>query len=229
VAFVVSVFSHSSRSAILSRTLQSFADVGVPVDHVEVQIDRPKAAHNRRNAWMALKRSVEVVGRKLPNMSGVLLIEDDVTPSPHLLEWMKYLDLYEERVTTLYCPIERVYPHRYKSFIKGTSRKDPVPAVVAVSDIRAWWGSQALWIPLPWARVFKNDQRMQVFEHGLGPWDHAVRTIMIEHNATMGLVVPNVIQHNGEPNVVNPTKRTHRSQAYRPDAMPPSVAREVDY
>ena len=222
---VVAMFSHTSRATVRDRTIAAFEAAGVPVDHVQIQTERAKQAMNRRNAWAALKYAVEHLAAK-KDAVGILVIEDDITPASTLSSWLRYLEEHETRVTTLYSPVERFFPERYQPLARGTSRKDPDSVIVQLQDLRGWWGSQAVWIPLPWARVLKNDQRMQVWEHGLGPWDHAIRTILLEHGASMSLCVPLPIQHDGEPNLITPTKRPHSSRAFRPSAPAPGETRE---
>ena len=222
---VVAMFSHSSRETVRNRTIAAFSAAGVPIHHVQVQTERAKQANNRRNAWMALKYATEHLAAPA-NATGILIIEDDITPASTLPEWLAYIEQNETRPTTLYSPVERFFPERYQPLARGTSRKDPASAIVTVQDLRGWWGSQAVWFPIEWARILKNDQRMQVWEHGLGPWDHAIRTILLERGATMGLCVPLPIQHDGERNVITPTKRPHSSRAYRPAAPAPGVIGE---
>jgi hypothetical protein len=222
---VVAMFTHSSRETVRNRTITAFQSADVPVHHVQVQTERPKAALNRRNAWQALKYAMEHVAPKR-NATAILLIEDDITPASTLSSWLSYLEQNETRITTLYSPVERFFPERYQPLARGTNRRDPASAIVTVQDLRGWWGSQALWIPLPWAKILKDDSRMQIWEHGLGPWDHAVRKILLERDATMGLCVPLPIQHDGVPNLITPTKRPHSSRAFRPDALAPGVIGE---
>lgn len=219
------MFTHASRETVRDRTIAAFERVGVPVHHVQVQTERPKQAMNRRNAWMALKYAVEKLAAGM-NAKGILLIEDDITPSEHLASWLAYIETHEHRVVTLYSPVEKFFPERYQPLARGTSRKDPDSAIVTLQNLRAWWGSQAVWIPLPLATIIKNDPRMQHFEHGLGPWDHALRVILQERSATMGLCVPLPIQHDGERNLITPQKRPHSSRAFRPSALPPGVIGE---
>lgn len=222
---MVAMFTHASRETVRNRTIESFHAVDVPVDHVQIQTERPKPAMNRRNGWAAIKHVVERMASK-SNATAILLIEDDVIPASTLGDWIEYLERTESRIVTLYSPTERSFPDRYQPLARGTSRKDPDSTVVTIPNLRGWWGSQALWIPMPYATVIKNDPRMQVFEHGIGPFDHAIRTIVMERGATMGLCVPLPIQHSGEPNVITPTKRPHTSRAFRPAAPAPGMIGE---
>lgn len=222
---VVAMFSHASRATVRERTIEAFHAAGVPVHHVQVQTEAPKQAMNRRNAWTALKHAVEHLAGKM-DAKAILLIEDDILPSSTLASWLEYLEQHETRITTLYSPVERFFPERYQPLARGTSRKDPESTIVTVQDLRGWWGSQAVWIPIDWAIRLKNDARLQVWERGLGPWDHALRAILQEHGATMGMCVPLPIQHVGEPNLITPTKRPHSSRAFRQDAPAPAVIGE---
>jgi len=219
---VVAMFTHASRATVRAKTIEAFSEVGVPIDHVQEQKEPPKKAMNRRNAWAALKNAVELHAGKA-NAKAVLLIEDDITPAATLAAWLRYLEEHETRITSLYSPVARFFPERYQPLAKGTARRDPDPAVVTVQDLRGWWGSQALWIPLTWATILKNDPRMQHWEYGLGPWDIAVRHILLERGATMGLCVPLPVQHDALSNLITPSKRPHFSRAFRPSVPPPGV------
>jgi hypothetical protein len=222
---VVAMFTHASRETVRNRTIEAFHAAGVPIHHVQVQTERPKQAMNRRNAWTALKYAAERIAPK-SNATGILLIEDDILPAGTLADWLRHLERTETRIVTLYVPTEKFLPDRYHPLVRGTSRREPDSVIATIQHLHGWWGSQALWIPMAWANILKNDPRMQPFEHGVGPFDHAVRAILQERGATMGVCVPLPIQHVGEPNLITPSKRPHSSRAFRSGAPAPNVIGE---
>jgi hypothetical protein len=217
---VVVMFSHESRALARVETIEAFARVGAPVAHVHVQHERPKQAHNRRSAWQALKAGVELIAPRV-DAAGVLVIEDDVDPASTLVDWLRYLEAHEERPVTLYLAnaCRRCAPVAYERVAAG---REVEPHVASLVQPHLWWGSQAVWFPYHVARAVVADQRLQAFEHGLGPWDHALRVIFQEQGATLGVAVPNVVQHRGLRNVILPRKGVHRSEAFDGAAPAPT-------
>ena len=220
---VVVMFSHVSRESVREVTIREFARVGCPVAHVELQVKPPRQARNRRNAWCALRHAAREVA-PFVGARGVLVIEDDVTPAETLPEWLAYLEAHEERPVSLYCPsivaVER-HPPGLRRWAKGHGAP-PTSRVVDMQNQRVWWGSQAVWFPLEWARIISDDWRFGIHERGLGPWDYAIRAVFTERGATLGLAVPNVVQHRGERNVINPRKQTHKSASFLSAAPAPT-------
>lgn len=219
----VAAYSHARRAATLDLTRAAFADAGVPIDVEQVQTEAPTQARNRRNARAALKRSLEehVRPRDLP---GVLLIEDDVIPATTLSAWLAYLERTQERPVALYAPtIDRFYPLRLNRVARGErpAARSEV-ATIEPATLRGWWGAQAIWLPAVWAEIVVRDVRMDAHESSLGPWDHALRRLIAERGATLGVAVPNVIQHRTERNLVTPAKRPSASASFTPDAAAPA-------
>lgn len=221
---IVACYTHHSRRDELAQTMAAFDAIGLPIDHVQVQTDEPRPAHNRRNAWTALKHCAQLLApRRDPIPPGVLLIEDDITPARTLPEWLAVIEA-QEHTTTLYLPngVTRYTPDRLEPVAAGrrkARRSELVP--IPPEQLRGWWGAQAVWVPMPLVQRIVRDQRMQAFEHAIGPWDHALRLTLREQDATLLVAIPNVVQHRQPPNVIIPTKRRHASLVYSETAPAP--------
>ena len=219
---VVSMFTHASRLDARTRTIRAFAAAGCPVAHVQMQYETPKQARNRMNARAALARAV-ALAREV-NAVGVLLIEDDVTPTSTLADWLAHLEARESRAVTLYCPhfiTTRTHPPGLRRWAVGNGRP-PESRVVTVQNLPQWWGSQALWFPLAVADRVLTDPRFQAHERGDGPWDVALRKHLVAHGDTLGMTVPNIIQHQHVRNLIAPRKPVHRSLAFLENAPAPT-------
>jgi len=223
---IVVMFSHESRAEARVQTIEDFARVGAPVAHAQVQHERPSQSGNRRTAQAALKVATQLIAPKVPEARGVLLIEDDVEPADTLVEWLEFLEHRHPHVTALYAPKvinQRELPERLQSFANGKSKKAPASVVRRIENVARWWGSQAVWFPLEFARALAIEPRLQHHERGMGPFDHALRTLLIERGATLWMAVPNVVQHRGYRNVVNPVKLPHSSASFVSAAPAPTL------
>ena len=219
---VVSLYSHASRLDARTRTIRAFAAVGCPVAHVQMQYEPPKQVRNRLNARAGLAAGVRIA-RDI-NATGVLLIEDDVLPASTLAGWLAHLEAHEDRVVTLYCPdliSVRTHPAGLRRWAVGNGRP-PTSRVVTARDLPVWWGAQALWFPLAIADGVLADERFKLFERADGPWDIALRHHMVALGMTLGMTVPNVVQHQPVRNLITPRKALHRSVAFLATAPPPA-------
>lgn len=219
----IAVYSHTSRADTLALTRADFEAAGVPIDLEQVQTEAPRQARNRRNARAAIKLTLEqhVRPKELP---GLLLIEDDVIPASTLGEWISFIERTQDRPVTLYTPaFDKWYPKRLHRVARGErpATKSEV-ATVEPATLRGWWGAQAVWLPAAWAEIIVRDARLDAHEAGLGPWDHGLRRLIAEHGATLGVAVPNVIQHRTERNLVTPAKRPSTSASFTPSAPAPA-------
>lgn len=217
---VVAMYSRDRRAEVRERTIEAFARVGCPVAHVEVQSTPPRARENRRTARAALLRAAQGIAPAV-GASGVLLIEDDVVPADTLREWLEHLEATEARAVTLYAHEPAIYPKRLARVARG-ERDATASEVATVANLSAWWGSQAIWFPVGLALDLVRDVRMEMWEHGLGPFDITLRVLLAERGATLGVAVPNVVQHLGLPNLVSPNRKPHTSAAFRQDASAPA-------
>lgn len=220
---VVAVFSHVRRQAELAETTAAFEAVGLPIAVTSVQTDRPRQAANRRNARAAIKLALDHHVRPL-GLPGLLLIEDDVTPARTLAAWLAWIEQTEDRPVTLYTPtVEAWYPSRLARVVAGArpaSRSEI--ATINPATLRRWWGSQAVWLPAEWAEIVVRDRRFAAHELTTGPWDTSLRQLIRERGATLGVAVPNVIQHRGPRNLITPTKTPSISACFNPDAPAPT-------
>lgn len=219
----VAIYSHALRAEVLAGTIAAFEAVGVPPDVVQVQTAAPRQVLNRLNAREAIKRALEehVRPRDLP---GILLLEDDVRPASTLAAWLGAIEATQDRPVTLYAGLDRFYPHRIARAVAIGDRPAKRSEIVTIDaeNRRRWWGSQAVWIPTELAEIIVRDARIAAHERTLGPFDHALRALLAERGATLGLAVPNVVQHLEERNLVAPTKRPTRSATFQQDAPAPT-------
>lgn len=222
---VIVAYTHALRRAAMLETQQAFENAGLPIHHIRVQTEPPRQARNRRNAADAIKHALEHIAPAM-NATGILIIEDDIIPSPELPAWLQLIEDHD-RPTTLYIPngLTRYHPQRLERVASG-HRKATKGEIITMTPeaLRGWWGAQAVWLPIHLARMVINDRRVQAHEHTIGPWDHALRTLLLEQSATLDVTVPDQVQHRGLPNLVLSTKRTHRSHSY--DGVTPPPAKE---
>jgi len=223
---IIVAYSHAARAEVMAETRAAFEAVGLSIEHVQVQTAEPRPANNRRNAWEALKHATQmVIPKRGAETTGILLIEDDITPASTLPAWLPHLEAGNV-VTTLYLPngVTRFTPPRLEAVAAGrrkAKRSEIVP--IAPDALRGWWGAQAVWLPLPFAQTIVRDLRMQAFEHGIGPWDHALRLHLQEATASLHVTIPNVVQHRALANLVVPSKRRHASLLYDESAPAPAA------
>lgn len=217
---VVAMYSHVTREACREATILEFARVGCPVAHVQLQSAAPRPREQRRNAWQALRAAALTLAPSV-GARGVLLVEDDVAPADTLPEWLAYLEATQTRAVTLYAHSDRWYPLRLRRVARG-ERAATRSEVATVADLGTWWGSQAVWLPIALAREFAVEPRLEAHEHGLGPWDSALKAFVIERGDTLGVAVPNVVQHLAPPNLVNAGRPPHASACFVRDASAPA-------
>ncbi|MDR9391961.1 MAG: hypothetical protein RI554_08020 [Trueperaceae bacterium] len=211
----VAIYTHATRTASLERTLQSVRDANLRVDVVTTQARGASNALNRTNAVAALSQAF--------NGNAVLMLEDDVLLSPYARAWIEHLETHVRDVTTLYAPVGKFYPTTVREFVDF---RKPVPrhlhGVHPLERLRGWYGAQAVWIPAPWVESilatpdFRREER-----DPLGPWDHALRKHLLQHDAGMRVVVPNVVQHQAPPSVVNRSGPRHTTPIFDAAAKPP--------
>jgi len=219
---VVVMFTHASRLDARTRTIRAFASVGCPVAHVQMQYESPKQARNRLNALAAVRAGARIA-RDI-EASAILVIEDDVMPASTLADWLAFLEATEDRVVTLYCPnfiSARTHPPGLRRWAIGNGRA-PASRVVTAQALPQWWGSQALWVPLRVADGIIADPAFAVHERGHGPWDITLRHHLLARGESLGMTVPNIVQHQHVRNLIAPRKPVHKSLAYHPTAPAPT-------
>lgn len=208
------MYSHARRKDIRAESLRAFDAVGLPVDHVRVQTAPPSQPENRKNAWRALQDAFDG--------SDILLLEDDVIPADTLGGWLAYLQAREDRPVSLFASARHFYP--------PDSLKDRTSRVVTLQSLRAWYGSQAVYMP---ARIVERvladpaflDPELAPWEKATrgagGPFDRAFREHLQGHGEAMGLTIPNVVQHRAPPSVVQRDSARPTSPYFDTDAPPP--------
>jgi len=219
---VVTMFTHASRLSERTRTIRAFAAVGCPVAHVQMQFETPRTARNRRNALAAVTNGARIALEV--GATGVLVIEDDILPARTLRDWLAYLEATQDRAVTLYVPNHisvRTHPRDVRRWAMGNGRP-PESRVATARNLPQWWGSQAIWLPLRIADRIIGDATFAAHEMGVGPWDIALRKHLERHGETLGLAIPNIVQHTGARNLRIPRKPVHRSIAFSEGAPAPT-------
>ena len=72
----IAIYSHKSRAEVLDKTVALLRDVGLEPDVINIQTAEPNQVQNRLNAFGALAKAF--------NGNPVLVLEDDIIPSPYL-------------------------------------------------------------------------------------------------------------------------------------------------
>lgn len=211
-------YSHESRADELRGTTAAFLDVGLPITYAQIQTEPPSQIGNRLNALAAIRHAI----RKHEHGAGMLLIEDDIRPSPNLAEWLEVIAAKGE-LTTLYTPnaVTRYAPERLAAVMRGEQRLT-VGELYPIQHLRGWWGAQALWIPWSWAHLISRHPSMTSTERIHGPWDTTLRSIVMQHEAELWGTAPSLVQHTGARNVQAPHRTPHMSASYDERTIPPA-------
>ena len=212
----VAMYSHASRSDIRAKTLQLLEGVNMAVDAVTVQDTPPKQSENRRNAHTALTAAF--------NDQPVLVIEDDIIPNRYLPDWLAWLSRTSNSVTTLYACVGKFYDQEIRRYVENHVTVPPhLWGIRKLEGLRGFYGAQAVWIPTRIADEMIHDRKFQLFEHEpYGPWDHAIRTFLQNNGYTMNVTIPNLVQHQAPPSVVNRTGPRHKTPIFDLAARPPA-------
>jgi len=211
----IAIYSHKSRAKVLDKTVAYLRDVGLEPDVINIQTAEPNQVQNRLNAFGALAKAF--------NGNPVLVLEDDIIPSPYLRDWIEWLEATSLHVTSLYACVGKFYNSEVRPFVEA---QQPVPAhlhgLYELQGLRGWYGAQAVWIPEDAAEDILADKDFRIHEwHPYGPWDHALRRHLIEAHKPMMLTVPNIVQHQAPSSVVNRTGPRHTTPIFDAAALPP--------
>lgn len=213
-------YTHAARAEELADTTEAFREVGLVIEHVQRQTEAPSGGANRRNATAALSHAAAHHRRGL----GMLLIEDDIRPSPHLPAWLEHLAVTKYRgPVTLYTPnaVDRYAPEHLAPVMRGEAKIGPHGEINRARTLRGWWGAQAVWVP--WAIVdgILLDPRFTEGKPGLGPWDMALAAWLTERDLPLYVSTPSVVQHTAARSIVAPDRRPHMAASYDGAALPP--------
>lgn len=211
-------YSHANRAEELNGTRAAFEAAGLPITHEQIQTDPPSQIGNRLNAHAALKRAID----RHRKGAGLLMIEDDIRPSPHLPAWLEYL-AGQGQPTTLYTPnqITRQAPEHLAAVMRG-ERRLTTGETYPIRALHAWWGAQAVWLPWPTAELLAVHPLADTTQRGPGPWDTFVRTALLEHGLQLWATAPSLVQHTGARNLQAPSRTPHRSASYDDRVKPPT-------
>lgn len=216
----VAMYTHERRSQHLPDTIRAWEAAGVPITHIQHQTSHPSSARNRQNAHDAMRHTMKHHRRG----RGLLMIEDDTTPNGHMPAWLRHIeDSDYQGIISLYTPNRqtRYAPKHLHGIMAGLERAT-VGEIFRAPTPRGWWGAQALWIPWDVCDLIENDPRFRSEDLGIGPWDTALRTVMMERSIPLYFTAPSIVQHAGGANLVAPHRTRHASASYDYDVTPPT-------
>lgn len=211
----VAIYSHSTRTKARDATVADLRNIGIEPDVITIQDAPPNQIANRHNAYRALGKAYDG--------APVLMLEDDVIPNDHLVEWIEWLELHAPGVVTLYAPVGKFYTPDLRSFVEhSVIPRVGMHGLAPLLGLRGWYGAQAVWIPTITAERMLSDKLFTIFEHApYGPWDHAIRMHLQTHQEDMHITIPNIVQHRAPPSVVNRTGPRHTTPIFDRAARPP--------
>lgn len=216
-------YTHAARAAEYAITQQAFANLGLEIAYTAYQTKAPSGMHNRQNALTALLGARRY--HRHAGSAGVLMIEDDITPSPHLPAWLEWIEArHPFAIVTLYTPndVVRWIPERHHDIMRGRA-KATQGALVKSPNPRGYWGAQALWLPWELTDVLAADPRITANEQpGIGPWDTAIRqTLLMERGVPLLVTIPAIVQHRAPRNLVSAHRNPHAAASYDAEVPPP--------
>lgn len=219
----VVIYTHEDRTRQLAATIRNWNAANIQITHVEHQTDTPSPARNRRNALAAMRHAMKHHHRG----NGLLMIEDDTTPNRHMRAWLEHIETQNyPGPVTLYTPNQttRYAPDHLKGIMSGYD-KTTTGEIFQANTPRGWWGAQAVWIPWSICNIIAADARYTTEELGIGPWDTALRTILIERDLPLFMTAPSIVQHAAGANLVAPHRQRHASASYDWNVTPPTRPR----
>lgn len=213
----VGIFTHETRTAELALTVEYLAEAGITPDVINTQTGVGSAFKNRLNAVTTLERVYD--GRP------VLLLEDDVLAGKHVKAWVEHLEYHARDVVSLLPMKPESYTEQTEVALRNPRKRKAKPSRLEVCPrLQHWWGSQAVWMPARFAERVLNDDRVKdEADNTLGPWDHTIRKLLMEHDEQLLVAFPAVFQHQSPPSVrQRQNKRQRLAAIFDPNAEPPS-------
>ena len=212
----IGIYTHESRRHELAITMQSLEALDLHAKYVSLQTTPGSQTNNRLNAFNALKNTF--------NDRNVLILEDDVIAGFRTREWIEYLNFHSRDVTCMLPMKPEFYSEPTEIALRNQRKRERLQSALEVNPrVHHWWGSQAVWIPARIAELILNDERFtDENDKWLGPWDHAIRKILLENNERMLVTLPAVFQHQSPPSVRERRNRRIRQAAiFNAHAGPP--------
>jgi len=213
----IGIYSHETRTVELQRTVQSLRDAQLDVDHINLDTGVGSPIKNRLNAIATLKATFN-------GIDPVLILEDDVLAGRYVADWLEYLHYNVTHVVCMLPMKPEMYSESTEVALRNLRTRKPTPSRLELNPrLHHWWGSQAMWIPPRIAYDMLQDQRFYQTDHGIGPWDHAIRTFLMEFDEPLLMTFPAVFQHQSPPSVRQRKNRRQRLAAiFDPNAKPPA-------
>ena len=202
------------REAEALLTLELFKNVGLSLTSFYSRIP-PSQVNQRQNSAQALR----FVARQHPT-SGMLFVEDDVTPAPTFLDWLAVAEHYQ-RVCYFYVVYHYFYPDGIGRLIQQQNGdntdppKQPIPpGLYQIARAERLWGTQCVYIPQDIVQQLNADIRLFSDERSYGPFDVHLRNFLAEIGHKPVVAAPNPVQHRGPPSLVNPKRGAHHSPTF---------------
>jgi len=200
------------REDAAAETLEAFAAVGVPVDHVEKQVEKPSLRMNGVNYSRALRAA---------GNEDAFVIEDDLIPANTLSAWIEWVENQAFTVPVFFYLCRRNWQSSDAARGMWDGKPDAPAGVEPVANMNTWWGTQAVWWPKDFTRsVLTLDQfRWEAYE--LSAMDVELRNHLMDKVLTPLVTVPHLVQHRDYERITGSGGTPHKTMMFRPNATPP--------
>jgi hypothetical protein len=199
------------REDAAAETLAAFADVGVPVDHVERQVEEPSLRMNGINYARALRAA---------NGEDAFVIEDDLIPANTLGAWIEWVKAQGYKVPVFFYLCQQRWQSSDAARGMWDGGPDAPAGVEPVANLHTWWGTQAVWWPKEFTRGILSLDRFQWEAYELSAMDLELRNHLMDRVLTPLVTVPHLVQHRDYWRITGGSA-PHKTAMFRPDATPP--------
>jgi hypothetical protein len=199
------------REQAVEETLAAFAEVGVPIGHVEKQTEPPSLRMNGINYARALRAA---------QGNDVLVIEDDLIPANTLSAWLEWVEAQGFTVPVFFYACQQRWQSSDAARGMWDGGDDAPAGVEPVANFHTWWGTQAVWWPEAFAARLLALDRIQWDAYELSAMDLELRNHMLDKVLTPLVTVPHLVQHRDYWRITGGSA-PHKTAMFRPDATPP--------
>jgi hypothetical protein len=199
------------REQAVEETLAAFAEVGVPIDHVEKQTEPPSLRMNGINYARALRAA---------QGNDALVIEDDLIPANTLNAWLEWVEAQGFTVPVFFYACQQRWQSSDAARGMWDGGDDAPAGVEPVANFHTWWGTQAVWWPKAFAARLLALDRIQWDAYELSAMDLELRNYMLDKVLTPLVTVPHLVQHRDYWRITGGSA-PHKTAMFRPDATPP--------
>jgi len=216
---IVAMMTVSGRAKAADETLASFAEVGVPVDHVQLQTEPPSLRMNSINFIRTLRATIH-------HDKPILVVEDDLIASKALAPWLEWIEAQAFTVP-VFLYLNQARWHSSKAAQTMTDGGADAPAGIdKVAQLNTWWGTQATWFPPQFVKELLLDDNIRWEAYELSAFDVELRRYCLTHGVTPLVTVPHLVQHREYPRITG-GESGHSSGAFRDDVMPPATIKQT--